>query len=83
MQKIPIPTALSRLPTLQQIKDYDQKRADFPGEHLVAFGAGLALLMASLRSRSLGSALLYRAVSGQKGLTKMLRFLPAGWASRR
>ena len=92
MQTIPTPRALSGLSTLQQIKDYDQKRASFPGEHLLVFGAGLALLLASGRSRSLlkraagsalGSALLYRAASGRDGLSQALRFLPMGLANRR
>ena len=92
MQKIPTPIASPELPTLEQIKDYDQKRASFPGEHLLVFGAGLALLMAAGRSRSLlkrtagsalGSALLYRAASGRDGVTKLLRFLPMGLMNRR
>lgn len=87
MQKPPIPTLASRLPTLQQIKDYDERRPSFPGEHWLVLGAGLALLMASRRSRSwvkrtagsaLGSALLYRAASGRDGLSKLLPYLPMG-----
>lgn len=82
----------SVLPTLQQVKDYDQKRSSFPGEHLLTLGAGLAVLLASRRSRSLvgrtagsalGSALLYRAASGRDGLTKLLRLLPGGLSGRR
>ncbi|MBC7444221.1 MAG: hypothetical protein H7273_01955, partial [Polaromonas sp.] len=54
--------------------------------------AGLALLLAAGRSRSLlkrtagsalGSALLYRAASGRDGLAQVLRFLPMGAANRR
>lgn len=82
----------SSLPTLAQIKTYDENRPSFPGEHLFALGAGVALLMASRRSRSfltrtagsvLGSALLYRSASGRDGLTKLLRFLPGGFLGRR
>ena len=82
----------SSLPTLAQIKAYDEKRPSFPGEHLFALGAGVALLMASRRSRSflmrtagsaLGSALLYRSASGRDGLVKVLRFMPGGFMGRR
>lgn len=83
--------AASSLPTLAQVKEFDEKRPSFPGEHLLTLGAGLALLMASRRSRSflmrtagsaLGSALLYRSASGRDGLVKMLRFLPGGFVNR-
>ena len=82
----------SKIPSLEQVKAFDDKRASFPGEHLLTLGAGLALLMASGRSRSflmrtagsaLGSALLYRSASGRDGLTKLLRFLPGGLMGRR
>ena len=91
MQEIPTPSAPSKISSLEQIKDFDEKRPSFPGEHLMALGAGLALLMASRRSRSfikrtagsaLGSALLYRAASGRDGLTKLLRFLPGNFTRR-
>ena len=92
MQKTSFFPVSSKIPSLEQVKAFDDKRASFPGEHLLALGAGLALLMASNRSRSflmrtagsaLGSALLYRAASGRDGLTKLLRFLPGGLTSRR
>jgi len=69
---------------LRQLKAYDEARPSFPGEHWLVLGAGLALLMASRRSRSfvartagsaLGSALLYRAASGRDGLAKALPYL--------
>lgn len=72
---------------LQKLRQYDQNRASFPGEHLLVLGAGLALFMASRRSpspvkRALGaaasSALLARAASGRDGLAKVLRYLPMG-----
>ena len=78
--------------TLAQIKEFDESRPSFPGEHLFALGAGLALLMAASRSRSfltrtagsaLGSALLYRSASGKDGLAKMMRFLPGNFLGRR
>ncbi|MDB5780078.1 MAG: hypothetical protein JWP79_3080 [Polaromonas sp.] len=76
-----------RIRSLKELKDYDESRPSFPGEHWLTLGAGLALLMASGRSRSwvmrtagsaLGSALLYRAASGRDGLAKVLPFLPMG-----
>jgi len=72
---------------LQQLKAYDEVRPSFPGEHWLVLGAGVALLMASRRSRSfvaraagsaLGSALLYRAASGRDGLAKVLPYLSGG-----
>ena len=72
---------------LKKLKAYDERRPSFPGEHWLVLGAGLAVLMASRRSRSwvkrtagsaLGSALLYRAASGRDGLAKVLPYLPIG-----
>jgi len=71
--------------SLKDLKAYDQTRRSFPGEHLLVLGTGLAVLMASRRSRStlartagsaLGSALLLRAASGRDGLKKVLDYLP-------
>ena len=76
-----------RIRSLQELQDFDKRRPSFPGEHWLVLGAGLALLMASRRSRSwvkrtagsaLGSALLYRAASGRDGLAKLLPSLPVG-----
>ena len=76
----------------RKVKQFDERRPGFPGEHWLVLGAGAALLLASRRSRSplrrtmgsaLGSALLYRSASGRDGLTKLLRFLPGGLTSRR
>lgn len=72
---------------LEQIKQYDERRPGFTGEHWLALGAGLVLLMKARRSASplrsiigstLGSALLYRAASGRDGVAKVLRYLPVG-----
>jgi uncharacterized membrane protein len=80
------------IPSLRQLKEYDERRPSFPGEHWLAFGAGLAVLMASRRSRSwvkrsvgsaLGSALLYRAASGRDGLARVLPYLPVSGLGRR
>ena len=73
--------------SLKRLKEYDERRRSFPGEHWLVLGAGLAMLMASRRSRSwvkrsagsaLGTALLYRAASGHDGLAKVLPYLPVG-----
>ena len=73
--------------SFKQLQEFDERRPSFAGEHWLVFGAGIALLLASRRSRSflkrtagstLGSALLYRAASGRDGLAKVLRYLPIG-----
>lgn len=75
----------------KQLQEFDERRPSFAGEHWLVFGAGIAVLMASRRSRSflkrtagstLGSALLYRAASGRDGLSKLLRYLPIGQRNR-
>ena len=67
--------------------DYDRRRPGFAGEHWLVLGAGVAVLLASRRSRSallraigptIGSTLLYRAASGREGLASLLRLLPIG-----
>lgn len=78
---------LSPMNLLKQVKEYDERRPGFKGEHWLVLGAGVAALLASRRSPSplrrtvgsaLGSALLYRAASGREGLSKVLRYLPFG-----
>ena len=76
---------LPSIPSFQQIKDYDENRPGFAGEHWLVLGAGLALLLASRRSPSflvrtagsvMGSALVVRAASGSEGLSQIVRYLP-------
>lgn len=64
------------------LKQFDQGRKSFPGEHLGTASLGLTLLRSAGRRRSLfgrlatmvaGGALLYRAASGRDGLRKLLR----------
>lgn len=79
-------TSLTRLPRpLQQLKDWDERRPSFPGEHWLVLGAGVAVLLAARRSpsplvRALGSAaggaLLVRAASGRDGLARVLSYVP-------
>lgn len=76
---------LPSLPSFQEIKDYDDNRPGFAGEHWLVLGAGVALLLASRRSDSfwvrtagsvMGSALVVRSASGSEGLSKIVRYLP-------
>ena len=78
--------------TFETLSEYDKRRPGFAGEHWLVLGAGIAVLLASRRSRSLlwrtvgpalGSSLLYRAASGSEGLAKVLRYLPIGKPGQR
>ncbi|MDP2033751.1 MAG: hypothetical protein Q8K29_10105 [Polaromonas sp.] len=81
-----MPTTPTRRPhPLQQLQDWDERRASFPGEHWLVLGAGVAVLLAARRSpsplvRALGSAaggaLLVRAASGRDGLARVLSYVP-------
>jgi uncharacterized membrane protein len=81
-------TTPTRLPEpLQQLKDWDDRRPSFPGEHWLVLAAGVAVLLAARRSPSplvralgsaAGSALLVRAASGRDGLAKVLTYVPVG-----
>ena len=73
--------------SFERLGDYDKGRPGFAGEHWLVLGAGIAVLLASRRSRSLlwrtagstlGSSLLYRAASGREGIARLLRHLPVG-----
>jgi len=90
------PSRLSHLSprrsALERVADYDRRRPGFAGEHWLVLGAGIAVLLASRRSRSplwralgptLGSTLLYRAASGREGIAKLLRYLPIGGSGLR
>ena len=76
---------LPSIPSFKEIKEHDQNRPAFPGEHWLVLGAGVATLLASRRSSSflvrtagsvVGSALLVRAASGNEGLSKLVGYLP-------
>lgn len=71
--------------SVRDLKTWDDTRDSFPAEHWLVAGAGLAVLVASMRCRSplqraagaaLGGALLLRAASGRDGLVKLLDHLP-------
>jgi uncharacterized membrane protein len=65
----------------RSIREFDRRRASFPGEHLIVGAVGASLLR-SARGRSgiaravatlAGSALLARAASGRDGLARFAR----------
>jgi hypothetical protein len=67
---------------LQELKQIDERRPSFPGEHPLVLGAGVALLLnaprrASWLGRALtfaaGLALVYRGASGRDGPLARLR----------
>jgi hypothetical protein len=65
---------------LERLREFDENRPSFPGEHWLAFGAGVYFLvrnrpapMARLGSRLLGAALIARALSGRDGALAVLR----------
>jgi hypothetical protein len=73
--------------TIDKFKQVDAARADYPGEHLTALGAGVLLLLAAGRSRSFltrivagaaGGALIGRAASGTGGIAKLAGALQSG-----
>ncbi|KQW58124.1 hypothetical protein [Variovorax sp. Root411] len=73
--------------TIHQFRKVDAARADYPGEHLAVLGAGVLLLLAAGRSRSLlarlaigaaGGALIGRAASGTGGIARLAAALQGG-----
>lgn len=61
---------------LQDLQQWDKRRAGIPGEHWLALGAGLLVMRSAGRSRSflgrmlgrtLGTALIARAATGRDG----------------
>lgn len=63
---------------LERLVHLDQTRKSFPGEHWMAFAAGLWFLRRKPRSlpgrlwsKAIGAALLVRAASGRDGLRKL------------
>lgn len=66
----------------RQLKEIDDNRPDFPGEHLIVFGLGALLMVAGMRGRTLlrravftavGTALVGRAASGTGGIARVAR----------
>ena len=67
---------------LQRLKTLDATRPDLPGEHLIVFAAGILLMAASMRSRTVlrrallaaaSTALIGRAASGTGGIARLAR----------
>ena len=68
----------------QRLKKWDEQRSDFPGEHLVVAGVGLALFLMAGKSSSplkkmlltaVGTAALTRAASGRGGVARIASWL--------
>lgn len=77
---------------LEKIKQADQAREGFPGEHWLVLGMGIALWHFTRRNRNAlvraagsfgAAALVARAASGREGLAKVLRWTPLGAGIRR
>ncbi len=78
--------------TLEELKQYDESRDDFPGEHWIVLAAGLGVWYLTSKHSSAvvkmvgvaaATALIGRAASGRNGLAKVLRYTPVGGALRR
>lgn len=66
---------------LQNLKDYDDQRPSFPGEHWLALGAGALLLIWGARKRSwsaamAGAGMVARAAAGRDGVRRVLQRQP-------
>ena len=77
---------------LQAVKEFDDARPSFPGEHWMVLAAGVGVWLASRNSRTLlvrpgglraACARAARAASGRDGLAKVLRYTPVGRSIRR
>lgn len=75
-------TAVSKV--ADAAKEFDEKRPNFPGEHLIVFAAGILLLWGAGKRRSAltrmvmtaaGGVLVGRAASGTGGVAKVAGFL--------
>jgi uncharacterized membrane protein len=74
-----------RAPSLvRELKQIDDRRPDFPGEHLIVLGVGVMLMLAGMRSRTVlrrtvitaaGTALIGRAASGTGGIARVARIV--------
>jgi hypothetical protein len=82
-----LPMSNTALQKIREIKQYDDARPGFRGEHWLVLGAGVGAWLLSRRSASpvvrtlgllAGTALVGRAASGRDGLSKVLRLTPVG-----
>ena len=68
---------------LDKLKEFDQRRPDFPGEHFIVATIGASLLWSAARRSGpgrllallAGGALMARAASGRGGLARLLPLL--------
>ncbi|MES2972505.1 MAG: hypothetical protein V4757_02810 [Pseudomonadota bacterium] len=91
MSHIKDPISLPSDNPLTRLKQWDEARADFPGEHWIVLAAGLGVwylsarhpsAMVKLAGMAAATALVGRAASGRNGLSKLLRYTPVGGALR-
>jgi hypothetical protein len=77
---------------IEDLKQMDDARPGFPGEHWIVLAAGLGAWLASRRHPSVmvrtlglmaGTALVGRAASGRDGIARLVRYLPVGGGIRR
>lgn len=70
---------------IEKLKAFDAARPEIPGEHWIAFGAGVALWLGTRRHPSFavrllgsvgGTALVARAVTGRDVPPRLARWLP-------
>lgn len=70
---------------LNRLKEFDRRRPNFPGEHLIVATIGASLLRSAARrsgagrilSLLAGGALMARAASGRGGIASLARLLRA------
>jgi uncharacterized membrane protein len=70
---------------LNKLKEFDQRRPNFPGEHLIVAAVGASLLRSAARRSGagrvlallVGSALMARAASGRGGLLRLAQLFRA------
>ena len=87
-----MPTHNTAIRRIRELKQLDDSRPSFPGEHWIVLAAGLGAWLASRRHPSVvvrtlglvaGTALVGRAASGRDGIAKLVRYLPVGGGIRR
>lgn len=87
-----MPTNVTAMRRIKELKQLDDARPGFPGEHWIVLAAGLGAWLASRRHPSFmvrtvglmaGTALVGRAASGRDGIAKLVRYLPVGGGIRR
>jgi hypothetical protein len=82
-----VPPELQEQSPLEKIKQADEAREGFPGEHWLALALGIAVWHYTRRNRHwavrtaggfAAAALAARAASGREGLSQVLRYTPFG-----